>query len=137
MKYSKKIIGEELKAKLLTGDNIENISNWTLYLYFNSRSKLSTDIDETLGKIYIMDAGPEFELTISELNEIANKLIIEGEKEELFQPIPEIKEKAIQLDEVWMMCPLCQHVWETQSKYGMLQCPGCNNKLHNPKFDPT
>jgi len=127
------LLGEELRRKIIKRESIEQISNWASDLYFNSRGSLPKEINDILRDIYIMDAGPEFVLTIDELNKIADMLVAEGDSEELFKSIPEVKDKAVQLDEIWMMCPLCQCVWETQSQYGMLQCPGCKRKLHNPK----
>lgn len=58
-------------------------------------------------------------------------------KNELFLPIPEIKNVAQDLGENWLMCPLCQDAWQSQTKDGMVLCPKCNNKLHNPKFDSS
>jgi uncharacterized C2H2 Zn-finger protein len=62
-------------------------------------------------------------------------LIAEGEKEDLGKPNPEIKEVAQSIGEDWLMCPICQEAWENASTYGMVRCPKCNNKLHNPKFN--
>ena len=81
-----------------------------------------------------MEDDPQFELSIAELHNIADKLIAEGEKEELSKPISEIKDFANKIGENWLMCPLCQEAWESNLDYAMVRCPGCNNKLHNSKF---
>lgn len=81
-----------------------------------------------------MEDDPQFELTSDQLHDLADKLITEGEKEELLKPIQEVKDIAQQLDDTWLMCPLCQEAWENHSRYGMVRCPKCRNKLHNPKY---
>ena len=81
-----------------------------------------------------MEDEPQFEYTKKELQILANKLIDEGEKEELTIPNPKIKDIALDLGNNWLMCPICQETWEGHSTYGMLCCPKCNNLLHNPKY---
>ncbi len=68
------------------------------------------------------------------LSFIAIYRAISLEKEELSTPISEIKDKATELGDHWLMCPLCQESWEEHSVYGMVRCPKCNHKLHNPQF---
>jgi len=71
-------------------------------------------------------------MTEVKIKELKEQLSSE-EKDELAKPIPEIQEKANDLGDNWLMCPLCQEAWENHSKYGMVRCPNCNHKLHNPK----
>jgi hypothetical protein len=42
--------------------------------------------------------------------------------------------KATDLGNNWLMCPLCEETWKLQSSYGMVRCPGCQIKLHNPRY---
>lgn len=58
-------------------------------------------------------------------------------RSELLLPIREVKEVAQELDDNWLLCPNCQEAWQSQSKYGMVLCPTCNHKLHNPKFNSS
>ena len=81
-----------------------------------------------------MQLDSQFTLTADELRTLANKLIAEGDEEELGKPISEIKDIAEELGDNWLMCPLCQESWEDHSKYAMVRCPKCDQKLHNPKF---
>lgn len=77
MKYSKKEIGELLINELNKGYNIERLSNWADELFFSIRGKRSSEIDEILRHIYIMDTGPEFEYSEKELRMLAEMLINE------------------------------------------------------------
>ena len=92
------------------------------------------DVDTLLQSISEMQYGSEFLIELEDLEIIADKLVFEGEKEELSQPISEIKEKASDLGEKWLMCPLCQEAWEEHSVYAMVYCPKCAQKLHNPYY---
>lgn len=134
MKYSKKEIGEGLLEELNKGYDIERISNWAGDLYISMEDNQSPELNDLLHHIFMMDAGPEFEYPAQELRLLANKLIDDGNKEELSQPILDIKDTAQDLENNWLMCPLCQEVWEDSSGDAMVCCPKCNNKLHNPSF---
>ena len=59
---------------------------------------------------------------------------MDSEKKDLGKPILEIREIAEDLGEDWLMCPLCQEAWQSQSTYGMVECPQCKSKLHNPRY---
>ena len=50
-----------------------------------------------------------------------------------------IKKIAVLISDNWLMCPEpdCQEVWENKLNYGMVRCPKCKEKLHNPNFNPT
>lgn len=135
MKYFIKEIGNELMQEINKGCNVERIANWAYNLLYIKRRELpSNEIKRILNDLSSMDGGPEFEISADELRQIADRLIFEGEKEELSAPIPEIKNIAEDLGDNWLICPLCQEAWQSQSKYGMVLCPKCGNKLHNPKF---
>jgi len=77
MKLKKKEIGEALEKELNIGYNIERISNWAHDLYFNHQIEHSSETNDILRNIYIMDAGPEFEYTEKELKILAKLLIDE------------------------------------------------------------
>lgn len=110
----------------------------TSKIFSGLTSLLGVDLQVSPG-IYlysISDVKSRFDELFSEqeLEKLAIKFILEREKDDLSKPILEIKDKAEDLGEDWLMCPLCQEAWQSQSKYGMVLCPKCNNKLHNPKF---
>ncbi len=44
-----------------------------------------------------------------------------------------IQEKAATGNDYNLMCPLCFETWESDSILGMVECPKCKAKLHNPK----
>lgn len=128
------MIGKGLKSELAKGYDIVRISRWAFRVFSEDPRSLDPSLSEILESLFSMEDDPQFELTSDELSNLADKLIAEGEKEELSNPIPEIIDKAIELGDHWLMCPLCQDAWEDHSVYGMVRCPKCNNKLHNPQF---
>ena len=130
----KKKIGNELMSLINKNASIAQISRWADLVYSNNCRILDSETDGLITKISFMQIDSQFELTVDELRAIANKLISEGDEEELGKPISEIKDIAEELGGNWLMCPLCQESWEDNSKYGMVCCPKCNQKLHNPKF---
>jgi len=132
---NKQNIGKGLKAELMKGYDIVRISHWAFQIFSNEKS-LDPEVKDTLEKLFSMEDDPQFELSQEELTQLANKLIADGEKEDLDTPNPEIKEIAQSIGDNWLMCPICQEFWKNVSNYGMVRCPKCNNKLHNPKFNP-
>jgi len=134
LNLSKNKLGAELEELLVRNEKSGTIANWAYDLLYTSRNVFPFEIEEILSSISAMDAGPEFEISRNKLKEIARKLISEGEYDELSKPISEIREKAENLADDWLMCPLCQEAWESQSKLPMVRCPNCKNKLHNPNF---
>lgn len=106
---------------------------WAHKIYLECCGKIDEELEHMIYQISLMDAGPEFELTIDELYKLADKLIAEGEKEELSKPISEIS-IAMDLGDNWLMRPLCQEAWESYCEYAIVFCPKCNQKLHNKKL---
>jgi hypothetical protein len=76
---SKQEIGKALMEELNKGYDIERISNWADNLFISMRDKRSSELDDILRNIFIMDAGPEFEYTEKELRLLAEMLINEEE----------------------------------------------------------
>ena len=134
MKYSKKEIGENLKKELDKGYNIERISAWACdLLYIKMRNRPSPEIGDILDRISLMGAGPEFEYTEQELRLFAERLINEYTK----TPDLSIVKSAVQLDNIWLMCPDCIDAWEATTKDAMVICPKCNKAFHNPRYQET
>ena len=131
---NKQMIGKELKSELAKGYDIVRISRWALRVFSENIRFLDSSTRDILEKLLSMEDDPQFELTAIDLRNLAERLISEGDEEELGKPISEIKDIAEELGGNWLMCPLCQESWEDNSKYGMVCCPKCNQKLHNPKF---
>lgn len=132
---TKNELGKALKELLRKENDIVKISRWALKLYSENYVSLDSTMIDILECLFSMEDDTQFKLTTDELKELAKKLILEGEKEELSAPIPEIKDIAEDLGDNWLLCPLCHEAWQSQSKYGMVLCPKCSNKLHNPKFE--
>lgn len=129
---NKRLLGIGLRSELTKGYDISRISRWAFKVFFEDPRTLDPTLQETLEMLFSMDGDPQFELTEKELSDLADKLIVEGDKEELSNDIPEIKEKAMDLGDHWVMCPFCQEAWEQHSIYPMIRCPKCNNILHMP-----
>jgi hypothetical protein len=79
------------------------------------------------------------------LKENKDNLIIEEEKaldifykrkKEMDMEFPNfsVKEKANTIDQNWLMCPKCMDAWESNSIFGMIECPKCNSIVHNPRY---
>jgi hypothetical protein len=132
---TKRELGNELQNLLNTEKYLANISRWAFRMYSSDPKSLDQPIEEILFSLCDMDDNPQFELSREKITAIADRLISEGEKEELGPPIAQIREIAEDLGDYWLMCPLCQEAWQSQSTYGMVECPQCKSKLHNPRFD--
>jgi hypothetical protein len=122
---NKKALGEELKIEISKGFNIVRISQWAFQLYSENLNFLNSEICDILETLFSMEDDLQFELTKEQLEDLADRLILEGERDDLQQPDPGIKEKAQELEDSWVMCPLCQEAWRDNSRYAMLLCPKC------------
>lgn len=131
--HTQKNLGLELKSKLLMRRSCDEISKWAFEIYTKYGLELEHDLDYIVLKLMTMEEGPEFEISIEELHKLADKLITEGDKEELSKPISEIPDRAMDLGENWLMCPLCQEAWESHFEYVMVFCPKCNKKTPQSK----
>lgn len=125
----KKLIGGELRIELLKGFDIIRISRWAFHLLSENLGSLDPDIQDILEELFGMKDGSQFELAAEELTKLAEKLISEGEKEEIENLVNEIKYVATSLGEKWIMCPLCQEAWEDFSENKIVLCPKCSSKL--------
>ncbi len=134
MKNIKTQLGVELEDQLNSGCNIQVISIWADRKRWNPDLSLTSDIEDILDSIAFMEMGEGFLLSKERLITIADQWKKEGEFEELGLPIPEIKKTAEDIGKGWLYCPICHEAWESESTYGMVECPGCQNKLHNPKY---
>lgn len=130
---NKQSLGRNLKEELLKGYDIVRISRWAFKVFSSERS-LDSETRDVLEKLFSMEDDPQFELSKQELIQIADKLIEEGEKEDLEKSDFGIKEIALSLGDNWLMCPICQETWVDVLMYRMVRCPKCNSKLHNPKI---
>ncbi|MDR3624750.1 MAG: hypothetical protein P4L16_06390 [Chlamydiales bacterium] len=138
MESLKKELGKELKANLSDPYDPDRIARWADHVRYTYRRELSNELYDMIDTLTTMSCGPEFVLPQEEVRSFAEQLITEGEREELGEALPEIEEIAQDLlEDNWLMCPLCQEAWQDYSKYAMVYCPKCNNKLHNPKFKPS
>lgn len=74
-KITKQDVGYELKRLIEEQSDIKLISNWAHTLYMQYLTDAGSNLDEVLLVLVMMNAGPEFERSYEELNEIADKLI--------------------------------------------------------------
>ncbi len=132
----KLLLGTQLKIMLSTGFHIADIASWAYKLIRDFNNPYLPSLVKILEQISIMNLGSEFFLKEEELHEIADRWIEEGEYEELGKPLSEIKQLAEDIGKGWLYCPICHEAWESRSKYAMVECPQCKNKLHNPMYVP-
>lgn len=130
--YTTAKIGRGLKTQLNKGYDIIRISAWADEVLIDNIRELNSYLEDILRHLAMMQDDPQFEIPEKELRDLADRLILEGEKEELSEPIAEIKEIATRLEDNWLMCPICQEAWKDSCKYAMVRCPKCMNRLHNP-----
>lgn len=90
--YTKQKFGQELKKQIEKNFNIIKIARWAECIYSNYCREISTDLNDVLMTLSIMEHGPEFEYTEEELRLLAQKLI-DGEDNPLNQ-INEMKRQA-------------------------------------------
>lgn len=74
-KITKQEIGHKLKYLVQTQHDIKFISDWAHSLYAQYLTDAGSDLDDVLLVLVTMNAGPEFELSYEELDQIAEKLI--------------------------------------------------------------
>ncbi|MDN3504630.1 MAG: hypothetical protein P0S95_03540 [Rhabdochlamydiaceae bacterium] len=132
MNYTKNKFGRELKTILDCGYNSNKIGEWAHSIHLQQCGEINKELEEVLFDLFVLEEGPEFELSIEELNKLADKLIEEGDREELTDSLQEVKEVATILEGRWLMCPFCQESWESESKLSLVRCPNCSNLSHNP-----
>ncbi|MBA3721680.1 MAG: hypothetical protein H0W88_04695 [Parachlamydiaceae bacterium] len=127
---NKKEIGKELKKELEKGYNVERISNWAYDLFNESHGEQSLELNDILQTIFLMDAGPEFVLSKSQLTDLANELIRDdiNFSTEIINDIAEIG------DDEWLICPKCFDAWESNSSDKIVQCLKCHSFLQNPRY---
>lgn len=49
-------------------------------------------------------------------------------------PDSNILEIAIEASSDWLICPKCNDAWKSHSRHAMVDCPKCNNIMHNPHY---
>lgn len=74
MVYTKKQFGLELKEKISTGSDCQDISRWAFKIYTDHGLEFEDGLDFFVLKLVSMDEGPEFSLSKVELTYLANKL---------------------------------------------------------------
>ena len=134
MIFIKRKIGNHLKEQLTNHQSKRNISDWAYSVQSELSYEGNNECAGILYEIYMMDWDSQFELSEEDLQKIADRLIDEGEREEMLDPIPSVNEKADDLGENWLLCPMCIDAWQTDSTYGMVECPKCMQIMHNPKW---
>ena len=129
---SKFRLGKELKEELAKGYDVIRVSRWAFRIFVNNEKLLDDYLSTLLKRLLSMEDDPKFELTEEQVSALADRLIEIGENDFL-NPDSNMKKVADDLGNHWLMCPLCDEVWENQLEYPMVRCPKCNQKLYNPQ----
>ncbi len=61
-----------------------------------------------------------------------SKLVTSLRDEYLKKADPNVLETATVALSSWLVCPDCNHAWESDSKYQMIICSNCESVLNNP-----
>lgn len=72
--YTKANFGRELEKKLETTTDMVELARWAYSIYLENGNEFEDGLDEKVMDIAVMEEGPEFELSILELREIARNL---------------------------------------------------------------
>jgi len=58
-------------------------------------------------------------------------------KKEMDMEFPDwcIKVTGQIIDSKTLKCPICDTIWESNSIFGMVECPKCKNIMHNPRYE--
>ena len=75
MHITRQQLGEYLKKLIIEKATIDNIAFWAHSLYLDVEYGQDDILDNIIYSLMMMDAGPEFEYTYEELNDIADRLI--------------------------------------------------------------
>ena len=67
--------------------------------------------------------------SVSKLKKMASSLL----EEYLKISDPNVRERAIEANFKWFMCPKCNDAWESSSLDAMVVCPKCDCAFHNPR----
>jgi hypothetical protein len=81
--YLRKDFGLELKEKIKNKEDISLIGRWSYHVYWEHMLDIDDDFQDFLTDLSGMTAGPEFERSYEELNQIADRLIA-GENVKLY-----------------------------------------------------
>lgn len=77
--FLKKQIGLALKHKIDSGSSTQDIGNWAYQIYYDYCNELEPKVEKILIDLFTMTAGPQFEYSKEQLEEIAEVLIYEDE----------------------------------------------------------
>lgn len=73
--YSKRQFGQELRIQLEKGYDLQTISIWADNTFFVHQRELEKGLYEPLMRVAMMEMGPEFQLSKSELLSISDELL--------------------------------------------------------------
>ncbi len=74
MKYSKKDFAIKLKQQLAGGYDVVKVARWAYQEYLGNCEGLESGLKPEMMKVIVMEEGPEFEMTESEIQNFANNL---------------------------------------------------------------
>ena len=74
--YTKSQFGKELKEQIENGFDVVKISRWAHdNVLMNHQKEIDSDLKSIIMQIIAMDMGKEFELSKTELSDLANNLL--------------------------------------------------------------
>ncbi len=73
--FTKQQFGQELKNRLIKKQSMQKLAFWLHSVYLSIEAEKDSSLNDVVYALMMMDAGPEFELSYEELDQIADKLI--------------------------------------------------------------
>jgi hypothetical protein len=74
MTYSKKEFAKDLKTQLDLGYEPKRIGSWAHKMYLQYCGKIDRELEEIMVDLFVLEEGPEFELSESKLRELVRAL---------------------------------------------------------------
>lgn len=74
MNYTRTQLAEWLQGQLTLGYDVKRIADHAHTLFLDNRSQMSTDLERVVMKIMMMEEGPQFELSETELRALVEEL---------------------------------------------------------------
>jgi hypothetical protein len=117
-------------------------SKLSAYWYYKNYENKNYPLKMILGYFELINEEEHYDDLLKEnkdCNEEKEKEALEifyKRKKEMDMEFPDfsVKEKANTIDQNWFICPKCMDAWESNSIFGMVECPKCNTIMHNPRY---
>ncbi|MDF2578415.1 MAG: hypothetical protein K0S74_1899 [Chlamydiales bacterium] len=131
----KLVVGTKVKEALDSKLGNKTLSKLGEQYYWQYEDKLLKDF---LHGLAAMTMGEEFEISESELYEMANFLVQEGKKEITKKEQALLDSKTVTFPSAFLVedsfiCPKCGYDWREEFVHPIIYCSSCDNYLKCPQ----